>query len=145
MPRGGRRSGTPGKAYGNRSDLNTNRTPPVTRIPGQPYGAQAAQVRAQQSVPVGPTPTPTPMVPLPTPGGVGSAPTGTPVVPLDAPTTRPTEPLTAGVNVGPGPGAPPMSQPAEDPLIQELRAIYLAYPNEDLRELLEDVDTGRTF
>lgn len=93
-----------------------------------------------------------PLRPQPSPAGPasesvrGPGPAGpASVIPLDAPTMRPDEPLTAGVDIGPGPGAPPMSQPATDPLIEELRAAYLAFPSEDLRELLEDYDTGRTF
>lgn len=77
---------------------------------------------------------------MPGPAGPSARP-----VPLDAPTARPNEPLTAGVDIGPGPGAAPMSQPTSDPLIKELRAVYLAFPNEDLRELLEDYDEGRDF
>jgi hypothetical protein len=144
MPRGGKRTGAPGKAYGNRSDLNTNRTLPVQTAPNQPYGVAGQQADAQRAIPLRPQPSPTGGAPVsgaPTAGPVPQ----TPVVPLTAPTTRPDEPLTAGVDIGPGPGAPPMSQPAADPLIEELRAVYLAYPNEDLRELLEDYDTGRSF
>lgn len=105
MARGGRRSGAPGKAYGNRTDLNAQRAP--VAIPGQNrYGAQAAQVRAQEAVPAGPTPVPTANV-----SAAGNTPRPaaplTPVIPLDAPTMRPNEPLTAGVDIGAGPGAPP--------------------------------------
>lgn len=143
MPRGGRRAGTPGKSYGNRTDLNTNRTLPVRTAPGQAYGVAGQQAEAQRAIPLRPQP---PAGPPPSTDAMpGPAGPSSPVVPLDAPTARPNEPLTAGVNIGPGPGAPPMSQPAPDPLIEELRAVYLAFPNEDLRELLEDYDTGRTF
>ena len=61
---------------------------------------------------------------------------------------RPDEPVTAGIDMGAGPGSEALGlrgTPPEDPIIEELRATYLAYPNEDLRELLEDYDTGRTF
>lgn len=104
MPRGGRRAGTPGRSYSNRSDLNQTRTLPVARIPNQDtYGDQAAQIRAQKSVPVVTRG-------VPAGGGSSSPPvtaTGTPLIPLDAPTTRPNEPLTAGVDIGAGPGAAP--------------------------------------
>lgn len=107
MPRGGRRSGAPGKAYANRSDLNGPQ--PVTRIPNQPYGVQAQQVRAQQSVPVGATPAPTTQGPLPPQGVVGTPPTGTTPIPLNAPTMRPHEPVTAGIDALPSNlGAPPV-------------------------------------
>lgn len=119
MPRGGRRAGAPGKAYGNRSDLNTNRAP--VRIGGQAYGMQAEQVRAQQAVPVGPTPT----VGVPSPA---PAPTGTPaptaLIPLDAPTMRPNEPVTAGSPSGPGPGpAAPLMLGAPPVLINAAAAL----------------------
>lgn len=105
MPRGGSRTGTPGKAYGNRSDLNANpRQLPVARIPGQPYGAQADQVRAQQAIPVVSSPPVGPSVPS------SAAPAQpTPLTPLGAPTKRPNEPVTAGSPSGPGPGPDPMS------------------------------------
>lgn len=49
--RGGRRTGEPGKAYGNRSDLNGPQ--PVQAATGQPYGVAGAQRAAQAAVPVG--------------------------------------------------------------------------------------------
>lgn len=52
MPRGGRRSGTPGKSYGNRSDLQKPRPLPVTTAPGQAYGAATQQQQDQTAVPM---------------------------------------------------------------------------------------------
>lgn len=96
---GGPRTGTPGTAYRNRSDLNG--TQPVRTAPGQPYGSRVQQERAMEAVPLprqgaadpagGGPPTPAPQ-----PGGL---------TPLTAPTQRPHEPITAGVDVGPGPGS----------------------------------------
>lgn len=135
MPRGGRRSGTPGAQYGNRSDLQQGPRPmPPTAAPGQTYGVAAAQVRAQQAVPVGPTPTPTvPAAPSP------AAPTGTaPIIPLDAPTMRPNEPVTAGSPSGPGPGpAPPTTLGPASPLVAAAAALS-AIPDVEL-----DADTRR--
>lgn len=87
MSRGGKRSGTPGKTYANRSDLNT----PT----GQIYGDKVAMKERMDAVPIQPAPTPTP------------APVSAPIVPpppLDRPTERPMEPITAGLPTGAGPG-----------------------------------------
>lgn len=107
LARGGRRSGTPGKAYGNRTDLNAQRTMPIAKYPSDRYGEQVKQVEAQRAVPVASQPQPVP--PTPTGGPPAGPP---PIVPLNAPTARPNEPLTAGIDSGPGVGAPP--QPVID-------------------------------
>lgn len=126
MPRrprpGGVRAGTPGRAYANRSDLNTNRSLPVTTAPGQTYGARLAQVEAQHAIPLRP-----PQPPAPTPAGAGLAQgvppgpgppsgpgAGQPIPPgafgpLERPTERPTEPVTAGAALGPGANTLPPS------------------------------------
>ena len=49
MPRGGARTGTPGKKYSNRVDLNRP-------APGQQYGKGAQQQAALKAVPMQPTP-----------------------------------------------------------------------------------------
>lgn len=106
MARGGRRQGAPGKTYGNRTDMQMGaRQAPVMRVPGQAYGEQAEQVRAQQAIPMAPQP---PIRPPAAP---------TQPVPLNAPTQRLNEPLTAGVDIGAGPPAPPqpLSANAEFP------------------------------
>lgn len=59
------------------------------------------------------------------------------LTPLDAPTQRPNEPLTAGAPFGPGAG--PM---AGNTTVDQLRALYMADPNEDIRQLLEAYDQG---
>lgn len=131
MARGGRRQGAPGAQYGNRQDLQQGqRKQPVARIPGQDQGVQAEQIRSQQALPVTTAPMPQQL---------------TQPVPLSAPTQRPNEPLTAGVDIGAGPGSSPLALPADDgdPTIGELRALYMAFPSEDLRELLEDYDASR--
>lgn len=109
MPRGGRRIGTPGKAYSNRSDLN--KPVPMTAAPGQTYGQAGAQLAAQKQMPIAPQPVPTPGAAAPpavAPGSLG---------PLTAPTQRPDEPLTAGAPFGAGPNS--MTLPQEiNPLMQ---------------------------
>jgi hypothetical protein len=71
-----------------------------------------------------------------------------PLIPLDAPTQRPDEPITAGVDIGAGPGSEVLNLPQGigmgqdvDSGIQAIRAMYLNDPrNQDLRRILELVD-----
>lgn len=100
--RGGSREGTPGTAYGNRTDLNM----PISTVPGQAYGKQTQQREAQSAVPMGQSPVATPpMAQAPKPV---TAPGSLPY--LDA-TNRPAEPVTAGLPFGPGPGPEAMMAP----------------------------------
>lgn len=107
---GGKRSGTIGKAYANRSDLNG--PAPISAAGGQPYGERGAQEAAQRAVPMG-----TPQVPPPGPGGGpggGPAPqfTGRPEAmaapgslgDLFADSTNPGEHVMNGSALGPGAG-----------------------------------------
>lgn len=100
MARGGPRQGTPGATYQNRTDLQRPSIP-QRPAPGQTYGQGVQQQQAIQTAPMGPPPvaggggTATPPPPAPR-----TAPEPTP---LFAPTQRPNEPLTAGVDTGPGP------------------------------------------
>lgn len=79
-------------------------------------------------------------------GGGGSAapaPTGPPPVDLHAPSQRPDEPFTAGLPVGPGPGTEALGGAmTADTTAEQLRALYQLHPTEDLRQLLEIIDTG---
>ena len=84
MPRGGKRRGTPGKGYSNRTDL------------GMQYMAQDQAGMA-----------------TPAAGGVEARPPAQPQGPpifaddipnLMDPTARPDEPISAGLSFGPGPG-----------------------------------------
>lgn len=113
MARGGPRTGTAGKAYSNRSDLQTAARPPsmptVAPAGDQPFGAQAAQVRSLQQLPL-PNAAATPN-PSPASAATGVAPGILP--PINRPTERPNEPLTSGIDSGPGPGAP-QRPPAQD-------------------------------
>lgn len=115
MPRGGRRNGIPGQAYGNRSDLNAGAKPiPMQAVPGQQYGAVKQQIDAQRAVPMQGTPMPPTSPQQPTPGQPGTpdpllAQASPVTYPGDhgdptRPTQRPSEPVTAGLAVGPGPG-----------------------------------------
>lgn len=122
MPRGGKRNGTAGKSYANRTDLNTGGKVPATAAPGQAYGQAGQQMQAQQAMPIAPQPTPAGpsggAAPSPGPAGVLPGSLGK----LDRPTDRPDEPLTAGAPVGPGPAS--MSLPsAPDPLLSTVAAL----------------------
>ena len=56
--------------------------------------------------------------------------------PLDAPTQRPSEPITAGAPFGPGPGPAPMAEPAaaqpRDDVSLIVRAAFAAHPSPEL-------------
>jgi len=108
MPRGkgGARQGTPGQAYGNRTDLNM----PISTVPNQEYGKATQQQAAQSAVPMASSPVataPAPAAPAPARAQV-PAPGSLPH--LD-PTQRPEEPVTAGIPFGPGPGPEAIVQP----------------------------------
>jgi hypothetical protein len=76
MPRGGKRQGTPGRGYSNRTDLTSNYD--------QSENTAASGGLDAPSAPPGPSPEDSPML-------------------LD-PTQRPDEPITAGLPIGPGAG-----------------------------------------
>lgn len=124
MPRGGKRQGRPGQAYGNRTDLNAKPRAPITAVPGQPYGEAGAQIEAQRAVPMG-----VPGLPTPPRGRMGNPPPVSSVttdpIPLDAPSMRPGEPVTAGVPSGPGPGPEALNIPDEEEMDLALLAPYL--------------------
>ncbi len=93
MPRGGKRQGTPGKGYSNRTDLQMN------------YDNENTSAASGGMT----EPTPTPMAP-------SSYPEDTPMM-MD-PTNRPDEPITAGLSSGPGIGSEVM-----DPRLEETRQL----------------------
>lgn len=122
-------------AYGNRTDLN-NPAEKVAKsvVPGQTYGKGAAQMRAQQAVPMGRGASDAPVtVPQgPVPGGMGD---------FTRPTERPQEPITAGVNFGPGMNADQagVNRPirTDDAVLDRIQQLFDLYPNEDLADLLD--------
>lgn len=115
MPRaGGPRSGTPGRSYANRKDLNVIRAPQT--------GVQTAAAGGQ----VAPAPAP-PQRPRVTPDMVPK---------LDDPSANPNEPVTAGLMQGPGAGPeamPAMPLPRE---VTQLQAAYLANPTPEMRRTM---------
>lgn len=78
MPRGGKRQGTPGKGYANRTDMGTN------------YDMASSQTAATGGMRAPAAP------------AIETYPEDTPML-LD-PTARPGEPVTSGLATGPGPG-----------------------------------------
>lgn len=102
---------------------------PIRTATGQPYGAAKQQADAQRAAPL---------------AGGGSTSWEAPIIPLDAPTNRPGEPVTDGVNVGPGrnaaqagvPGA--MGDTTRDGILNTLRGIYEAFPLDEIRDLIVD-------
>lgn len=99
----------------NRSDLQTPRAPT-----GQPYGAHQDSIQSQQAVPLPQSRPPTP--------GAGAIPAAQAhnfqPVGLGDPTSRPDEPITAGLALGAGvgPGGLPQGQPP-DPDALRLRPL----------------------
>lgn len=115
MPRGGKRQGTQGRGYSNRTDLGTD------YAPGGNPAAGGTPVPAMEQPMMGPA-------------------VGADMVPnLGDPTSRPEEPVTAGLSIGPGPGMDamgPMPPPPTDPMRQILQAMMLVAPNPDVQRLL---------
>lgn len=135
MPRGGARRGKPGATYSNRSDLNQ----PVRTAPGQQYGQATAQADAQRAIPLPATAPPPSAAPAPV-----AAPPPEPGL-LSAPTARSNEPLTAGMNIGAGPG-PDANSPlvgGGDQVLANLYAVYRTVPTEGLRALIVQTEQAR--
>lgn len=119
--------------------------PPSTQAPaapkGQQYGQQGAQLQAQEIVPVAGSPTGEPGRPRsssgpsaqPQPGlEPGNVPT------LDDPSAYPDQPITAGLPTGPGPGPEALNMANFGaPELAELKAMFMKYPNEDLRAVID--------
>jgi hypothetical protein len=120
------------QAYPNRSDLRN----PANRVarraaPGQTYGEAGRQLASQQAVPMAAPPTEiASQRPRIQPGSMGG---------LTRPTDRPEEPLTAGAPFGAGrtPTRAMMVPRRNDPVLDELRALYAAYPSEELADMLD--------
>lgn len=72
---------------------------PPSAAPDQPYGEAGKQLAAQEQVPMAPPPGTPPAAPSMPPGLEPGALGG-----LADPSGRPTEPITAGIRSGPGPG-----------------------------------------
>jgi len=119
MPRGGKRQGTQGKGYSNRTDLAVDYA-----AGGSPAtGGMQAPAAQRQFIP--------PVV------GADQVPS------LLDPSARPDEPVTAGLKSGPGPGPeamPPMPPSPTDPVRQVIQAMMMMTPNPDLARVLARLD-----
>lgn len=127
--RGGRRTGSPGQAYANRSDL----TQAPTAAPAREYGDRKRQIEAQEAVPLPQAP------PTPAPG---QAPMNRQVDLSALPavggmSNRPDEPVTTGIPSGPGAGPEALASAAPGLLQEQLRALYRLFPNDDLARLVD--------
>lgn len=70
-------------------------------------------------------------------------------VPLDAPTQRPDEPVTAGVDAGPGPGSEILPPPNEyapsqqaDMVSYVIKSAYAAHPSPALRVMVQQLEAA---
>lgn len=142
-PRGGKRQGAQGRSYAERTDLNQA----PRAVPSQTYGDGARQIEAQRAAP---------LPSAPSPGAAASSQGGTSppgmagpelmgllaALPgLGDPSTRPSEPLTAGLPFGPGPGPlPPVRGPGAVGL---LRRMVAENPDPDLFALLADAERAQ--
>lgn len=120
--RGGKRSGNPGTAYPNRTDLAADRQP-IAAPQGQEYGERGRQEAAQQQVP------------LPDIAAMAASLPG-----LTDPTQRPAEPLTAGAPIGPGPGPEALAAgPPPNTGKALIQAMVRENPSPELFALLADL------
>ena len=133
--RGGARTGTPNKAYANRTDLNTPKPLPVTAVTGQPYGQAGAQKRAQGVIPMANAPLgignqqgSTPQGPSSPPPYSGPQPGTMPD--LFGPTQNPAEHFMTGVDAGPGQGSSALApNPFADNQASSILATLNSIPN----------------
>lgn len=111
MARGGKRQGTPGTAYANRTDLAQNMAPDTTG------SAARGGMPLDQVGPPTRTPDDSPM--------------------LLNPTSRPGEPITAGLATGPGPGPEALGMDTRPQETQALARKWMPL----LQPVIEDADT----
>lgn len=132
--------------YPNRSDLR-NPAGKIARqaATGQTYGEATRQMEAQRAVPMGASPAAVEAqrlaqrqaaAPPPAPGSLGD---------VFGPSTN-DRPITDGADFGPGrnaaqAGIPKFIRPV-NPVMDELQAIYNAYPNDDLADLISAFRDG---
>lgn len=102
-------------------------TQPARYISGLGYGEGQATMAQQQAAPMaGPTKS---KAASPLAGMMA------PLTPLTAPTERPDEPLTAGMDFGPGPGSEALNLPRERSLSEILAAMVDIDPTGEVQDL----------
>lgn len=95
-------------------------------IPGLPYGEGQATMQQQMSAPM---------------AGPASVPGLPSVTPLTAPTERPDEPLTAGMDFGAGPGSETLNLPRDRSLSEILASMIDIDPTGEVQELYDFVSS----
>lgn len=141
--RGGARTGTVGKSYANRSDLNGAKMPQA-HYTGQAYGVATQQQQAQAAVPVGsPSVATAPVDPQSAASQWADSVSTAHLPGLMDPTARPQEPLTAGLSQGPGAGPDSLPIAGDQDAIMKLRALYqqTGYPH--LARLITAYEMGK--
>jgi hypothetical protein len=104
-------------------------TQPARYISGMAYGEGQATMQQQQSAPMaGPN---TPSAPSANPMEAMLA----PITPLSAPTERPDEPITTGMDFGAGPGSEALSLPQERSLSEILSSMIDIDSTGDVQDL----------
>ena len=113
---------------------------------GLPYGQGQAQMQQQTSAPMAGNPVASAQVNA---DSAEQAPQMPPTIGMFEPTQRPDEPITAGMDFGPGPDSSVLGMPnlpkQDDPTIRAIQALYMQDPrNEDLRLMIETLgEEGR--
>lgn len=113
---------------------------------GLPYGQGQAQMQQQTSAPMAGNPTAAAQVSA---NSAAQAPQMPPTIGMFEPTQRPDEPITAGMDFGPGPDSSVLGLPTppkeDDPAIRAIQALYMQDPrNEDLRLIIQTLgEEGR--
>lgn len=149
---GGKRTGTPGKAYPQRSDLNKKPRggpQPAAAPSGLPYGQRQQLERAQNVIPLPGGGGPAPQIPVgagqapaPVPTGAGGPAPGDATVPIGAPTLRPNEAVTTGLPMGPGAGPEALPLDPGDDTALQIKALYQLFPSDAIGSLLELYENG---
>jgi len=104
-------------------------------ISGMEYGQGQAMMQQQQSAPMaGPTPTSGATAPM-------AMPLLPELTPLTAPSERPSEPVTAGMDFGAGPGSEALNLPRERSLSEVLASMIDIDPTGEVRDLYDFVSS----
>jgi hypothetical protein len=109
-------------------------TQPARYISGMPYGEGQATMTQQMSAPMaGPNQSASAQATNPLAAAMPA------VTPLTAPTERPDEPITAGMDFGMGPGSEALNLPAERSLSEILASMIDIDPTGEIQELYDFV------
>ena len=104
-------------------------TQPARYISGLPYGEGQATMEQQQAAPMAGQNT------APAQAGIGLEAFATPITPLTAPTERPNEPLTTGMDFGAGAGTEALNLPQQRTLSEVLSTMIDLDPTGDVQDL----------